>query len=125
MEDYYIEELIELYKHPHNKGKLNNYVGEAREYSKTCGDDITIYVKIEDGKVKDISFDGNGCVISMSTASKLTDFAKGKSIEELEKMGIKDIFKLIGFEVGPARLHCETISLEALQKAIKKAKENK
>ncbi|MGC8585862.1 MAG: hypothetical protein ACP5L4_07120 [Thermoplasmata archaeon] len=46
-------------------------------------------------------------------------------MEDLEKMGIKDIFKLMGFEVGPARLHCETISLEALQKAIKKAKENK
>ncbi|MGC8699987.1 MAG: iron-sulfur cluster assembly scaffold protein [Candidatus Micrarchaeia archaeon] len=123
MEDYYMEELIELYKHPHNKGKLSDYDGEAREYSQTCGDDITIYVKLENGKVKDISFDGNGCVISMSTASKLTDFAKGKSIEDLEKMGIEDIFKLMGFEVGPARLHCETISLEALQKAIKKARE--
>ncbi|MFP3289143.1 MAG: iron-sulfur cluster assembly scaffold protein [Candidatus Micrarchaeota archaeon] len=125
MDDLYIEELIELYKHPHNKKKLSDYDAEAREYSQTCGDDITMYIKLEGNKVKDISFDGSGCVIATSTASKLTDYAKGKSIEELEKMGVADIFKLIGIEVGPARLHCATISLEALQEAIKKAKESR
>ncbi|MCL4373555.1 MAG: SUF system NifU family Fe-S cluster assembly protein [Candidatus Marsarchaeota archaeon] len=116
--DMYAEEIISHYEHPHNKGKIENASASIHEHNMVCGDDITVYVKIKGNKVDDIKFDGSGCAISTASASMLTDFAKGKSISELEKMGVSDMIGLIGVDPGPARLHCATISLKALKEAL-------
>lgn len=116
--DIYAEEIISHYEHPHNKGAIKNPSISMHEHNMVCGDDITIYLKIEDNKVKDVKFSAEGCAISIASASMLTDFIKEKSIEEIEKMGVKDIIDLIGFDPGPARLHCATLSLKALKEAI-------
>jgi nitrogen fixation NifU-like protein len=120
--DLYAEELISNYEHPHNKGKIDNPDAEMHEYNPVCGDDITIYIKVSGNKVVDVKFEGQGCAISMGTASMLTESIKGKSLSEITAMGFKDIVELIGVDPGPARLKCATISLKALQKAVQKIK---
>ena len=83
----YAEEIVAHYEHPHNKGKMANASTSFHEYNPTCGDDITVYMSIKDGKVSDVKFDGSGCAISMASASMLTDEIKGKSLQEVEKLG--------------------------------------
>ena len=118
MMDFYVEELIDNYEHPHNKGKLEHANAEFHGQNPVCGDDLTLYLDIEDGVVKDVKFDGDGCSISVASASMLTDAIKGKRIEDIEKMGFEDLKKIIGIDPGPVRLHCATLSLKALKGAV-------
>jgi nitrogen fixation NifU-like protein len=116
--DLYAEDLVANYEHPHNKKSMSDCDSSSHEYNTTCGDDITIYIKVKDGKVADVSFDGSGCAISVGTASKLTDAIKGKSVSEIESLGFDFIVDLIGIDPGPARAKCATISLKALKHAV-------
>lgn len=116
--DMYAEELIYNYEHPKNKGSMKSPEAQMHEENISCGDKITVYLSIQDGKVKDVKFDGSGCVISMGTASILTDFMKGKTIGEVEGFGKERLLELISIEPGPARIHCATLSLRAIRKAL-------
>lgn len=114
----YAEELLSSYEHPHNKGKIEGADAEMHEENISCGDKITVYLKIEDGKVSDVKFEGSGCVISMGSASMLTDSIKGKSVAELESMGKTELLQVIGIDPGPVRMHCATLSLRAVKEAV-------
>jgi len=116
--DIYAEEIISHYEHPHNKGRLESPSASFHELNPLCGDEITIYLKIEKGIVADVKFDGEGCAISIGSASMLTDELKGKKISDIEKMGVKNVVELLGIDPGPARLKCATLSLKATQKAL-------
>ncbi|MDE1823118.1 MAG: SUF system NifU family Fe-S cluster assembly protein [Candidatus Micrarchaeota archaeon] len=116
--DMYAEELLYSYEHPHNKGKLEGADAEMHEENISCGDKITVYLKIEDGKVSDVKFEGSGCVISMGSASMLTESIKGKSVAELESMGKTGLLQVIGIDPGPVRMHCATLSLRAVKEAV-------
>lgn len=118
--DMYAEELIDNYEHPQNKGVLGNADASMYEENISCGDKLTIYLQIEDNKVKNVTFDGTGCVISMGTASILTDFLKGKSLDFIEQMDKNALLELIKIDPGPVRLHCATLSLRAVKKAVYK-----
>lgn len=115
--DIYAEEIISHYEHPHNKGEIKNPSVSLHEHNPLCGDDLTMYLKIENGKIEDVKFNGAGCAISMASASMLTDFIKGKSLAEIEKMGLSTIIELLGIDPGPARLKCATLSLKTLKEA--------
>lgn len=115
--DIYAEEIIAHYEMPHNKGEIKDPSISMHENNPLCGDDITMYLTIENDKVKDVKFKGTGCAISMASASMLTDFIKGKSLDEIEKMGLDTIIELIGINPGPARLKCATLSLKTLKEA--------
>jgi nitrogen fixation protein NifU and related proteins len=116
--DLYAEEIISHYEHPHNKGEMKTPSISLHEFNPTCGDDITMYLEISKGKITDVKFSGNGCAISMASASMLTDFIKGKSLSEIEKMGVDTIIDLIGIDPGPARLKCATLSLKTVKGAV-------
>ncbi len=115
--DMYAEELIYHYEHPSNKRKMENASASMKEENISCGDVITVYLKLNDGKIEDVSFDGSGCVISMGSASMLIETLKGTTLEKLEKMSYKDLLKVIGIDPGPVRMHCATLSLRALKEA--------
>ena len=115
--DIYAEELIHNYEHPLNKRRMADATVSASEENASCGDSITVYLKIEKDELADDSFDGSGCVISMGTASLLTERLKGKSLRTLEKMTRADLLKLIGVDPGPVRMHCATLSLKAAKTA--------
>jgi nitrogen fixation protein NifU and related proteins len=116
--DMYAEELIHHYEHPENRGEIAKPSAKMHEENISCGDKIDIFLEIEKGKVKDVKFQGTGCVISMGTASMLTEALKGKSLAEIEKMDKASILKLIGVDPGPVRMHCATLSLRAVKKAV-------
>ena len=116
--DMYAEEIISHYEHPHNKGEIKNPSTSMHEYNPLCGDDLTIYLKIKDNRVDDVKFTGTGCAISMASASMLTDSIKGRSLNEIEKMGLRSIIELLGIDPGPARLKCATLSLKTVKEAL-------
>ncbi len=113
----YAEELISNYEHPHNKGRISGADAKFHEFNPVCGDDLTIYLKIKDGRIEDVKFDGTGCAISIASASMLTDEIKGKRLSEVEGMGFERLKGIIGIDPGPVRLKCATLSLKALKKA--------
>lgn len=115
--DLYAEEILSHYERPHNKGKMENPSVEMHNYNPVCGDDLTIYLKVNKNRVEDIKFDGSGCAISMATASMLTDYLKNKSLGEIEKMDVRALIELIGIDPGPARLKCATLSLRTAKEA--------
>ena len=114
----YAEEIVAQYEHPHNKGKLEKASISMRNQNMLCGDDVTMYLKIVENRIIDVKFEGVGCAISVATASMLTDFVKGKKLKDVEEMGVQSIFKLLGFDPGPARLKCATLPLRALKEAV-------
>jgi len=115
----YREQLLELWKHPLNKGIIENPSCEFKETNSFCGDEITIQLTIKNKIVKDAKFHGAGCVISIAMASLLTEEIKGKSLEEIKKINPEKIINSLGVELNPVRAKCALISLTALQKAIK------
>jgi nitrogen fixation NifU-like protein len=116
--DIYAEELIYNYENPSNKRKIEDATISISEENVSCGDSITVYLKIEGEKILDVAFDGSGCVISMGTANILTNYIKGKRIKDVERMTKEDLLNLISIDPGPVRLHCATLSLKAIKKAI-------
>ncbi len=118
MMDLYAEEIISHYEHPHNKGRIENPSAKMHEHNALCGDDITIYLKIKNDVVEDAKFDGMGCAIDTASASMLTDYIKGRRVEEVEKIGLEDLLRIIGIDPGPARMHCATLPLKAVKEAL-------
>ncbi|MDP2691233.1 MAG: iron-sulfur cluster assembly scaffold protein [bacterium] len=114
----YLDNIIDLYKHPLNQGFLKNPSASHRAFSPLCGDDITVDLFIESNRVQDIRHRGNGCAISQASISLLTEEAKGKSLDELLQIPPEYIVEMLGVELGPVRLKCALLSLEALHKAI-------
>ncbi|MCA9364945.1 MAG: iron-sulfur cluster assembly scaffold protein [Candidatus Moranbacteria bacterium] len=112
------EKILDHYHNPRNNKKmLSSKSATARNTS--CGDSVTMYTKEKKGIITDASFTGEGCAISQATASLLTEYVKKKTIEETERMDATEITKLIGISLGPVRLQCALISLEALKKTLK------
>ena len=116
--DIYAEEIISHYEHPHNKGRLDKYNAKFHDENPVCGDDITVYIEIENDRIEQISFEGQGCAISQATASMLTDFARGLDISKAKKIDYEKIKEILGLDPGPARMSCAVLSAKALAGAI-------
>ncbi len=123
--EMYAEQILEHYKSPHNFGEIKNAQVHARDLNPLCGDEIEIFAKLNSGKISEIKFRGAGCAISQASASLLTDFVKGKSFQEIMKMGEIEILKILGIDVSPARKKCALLGLWVLQFGIRKFLEGK
>lgn len=121
-EELYKENILDHYKYPHNKQKLEPYTCSHREFNPLCGDEITIFLSIQNKIVSDVSFQGNGCAISQAAASMLTDFIKGKTVEEIRRLGPWDVFNLLGIRISHTRSKCALLSLKTIQTALKENK---
>jgi nitrogen fixation NifU-like protein len=82
LESMYQEIILDHYKHPHGRGLRDPFDAESFQVNPTCGDEVTLRVKIDDGKVADVSYDGQGCSISQASTSVLTDLVVGHTLEE-------------------------------------------
>ena len=122
--DIYAENIMDHYKHPHNKGTIIGPDVVQKEFNPLCGDEVEMQLKIIKGSVYDIKFNGKGCAISQASATLTTDLVKGKSIEELKNITRDDIIDLLGIPIGPVRLKCALLSFHAIQNAIKKLEEH-
>lgn len=114
--DLYREEILEHWRSPQNFGKLADADFVIDQINPLCGDQVTFYFKIKKGKIGKVSFTGKGCAISIASASILSEAILNKSVSALSKITGRDVLKMIGGPVGPARLKCAFLSFEAVKK---------
>ena len=112
------ENILDHYKNPRNFKPAINRNFYYKTYNPVCGDEIEISIELEGNKIKDISFLGKGCVISIAAASMLTELVKGKSLEEIRKINEEEMKKLLGIRLGIVRTRCATLPLVALNKLL-------
>ncbi|MBI5619361.1 iron-sulfur cluster assembly scaffold protein [Candidatus Gottesmanbacteria bacterium] len=120
--DMYREQILDHYKHPRNFGTLKTSDAKASAYNATCGDKISIEIQCQmtnaKCQIKEIKFSGEGCAISMASASMLTERVKGMKVSAIMKLQTKDILGMLGTFLTPSRIKCATLPLEVLQKAV-------
>jgi nitrogen fixation NifU-like protein len=142
LDDLYRRVIMDHYQKPRNRGKLNESEGLIVNLNNpTCGDSISLSLKLENGKVLDARFLGEGCSISMSSASMMTEAIKGKPVAEALKLAqifsdmmqgkeiedsvdLGDIEALQGVAKFPARIKCATLAWKALEQGIKQAEQS-
>ena len=146
LKELYQEIILDHGKNPRNLRKTENFNKDAKGYNPLCGDKVHVYLKLdEDKKVQDISFEGQGCAISMASASIMTDLVKGKEEYEVKEI-VKDFLEMIkekdqlnnkileenektklmclsGVKKYPMRVKCATLSWHTLTSAIDNTQE--
>lgn len=119
MAELYSKKIIQLYKNPHNVGKINNPNAKSEVGSPICGDVMMFYLKVTpEGKIVDAKFETMGCAASVATGSVLTDLVKGKTLATALKITQADVEKAIG-GLPNVKRHCADLSIDALRTAIK------
>lgn len=139
LDTLYRQVIMDHYKNPRNKGILDDSLTIDMN-NPTCGDRIRLTLDIEDDVVKDAKFEGEGCSISMSSASMMTQAIKGKSLEKALKLSeifsnmmlgkeydedidLGDIESLQGVAKFPARIKCATLAWKAMEKGVNNSNE--
>ena len=141
LKELYQEIILDHGKNPRNLRKTDNFNKDAKGHNPLCGDKVHIYLKLDENKkVEDISFEGEGCAISMASASIMTDLIKGKKENEVKEI-VSDFLKMIkekdeiktnllkdyektklmclsGVKQYPMRVKCATLSWHTLTSAI-------
>ena len=115
----YSEKVLDHFMHPRNIGKMDNPDASATEGSPACGDQVTVYLKVDDKDltIKDISFLSYGCASNIATASMITDIAKGKTLEEAKKITWREAMEALD-GLPPVKVHCSVLAADTLQTAI-------
>jgi nitrogen fixation NifU-like protein len=119
MRDLYREVILEEYKHPQNKGVLNKFTHTHHALNPLCGDEVTMYLEIEDGMVKNVSWEGKGCAISQASASLFSEHIKGKPVKEVEAMNEQTILDLLDIMLNPMRMKCAVLVMKTTANALK------
>ncbi|NLJ78812.1 MAG: iron-sulfur cluster assembly scaffold protein [Tissierellia bacterium] len=113
----YSDKVIEHFMSPQNVGSMVDYDGKGEYGDTRCGDSLTIYIKVDDGVIEDISFLIFGCTASIATSSMITSLAKGKSIEEALQIKERDIIDALD-GLPKNKIHCSVLGVKALRNAI-------
>jgi nitrogen fixation NifU-like protein len=120
MYDMYQEVILQHYRSPKNFGPLPdaNRVGE--ESNPLCGDHITLRLKVDPSsqKIEAVRFEGDGCAISMASASMLTEKVAGLSVEQAGRLTRDDVMGMLGIPLSPARIKCALTGFAALGRAL-------
>ena len=115
MQDLSMENILDHYENPRNRGTLEHPDISHEEDNPVCGDHIRIDLKVDDGVVTDIRFSGKGCSISQAAASMLTEEVKGKPLDEVKLFDKQTVLDLLGIPIGPVRMKCALLSLKVLK----------
>ena len=146
LKQLYQDIILEHGKSPRNLGKCEGYSHEAKGYNPLCGDKVHVYLKLDSGKkVEGLTFEGDGCAISLASASIMTELVKGKTFEEAKEIMnaflnmIKNtselqsnhldedqktkLMSLSGVKQFPMRVKCATLAWHTLVSAMEEKKE--
>ena len=135
LDDIYKEVILDHYKDPRNKREMPEAERSCSRNNPLCGDEITVFVHEEGGKIADVSFTGQGCSISQSSASMMTEAVVGRSLEEAEALirefrgmmagevdptedELGDLVALKGVVKYPIRIKCAVLAWDVLQEAL-------
>ena len=132
IQSFYREILLDHFEHPRNRRELDD--ADIEEYidNPLCGDQVTVYARVQDGAFEEVSFTGRGCSISQASASMLTEQLTGKSREEAEekieaflemmrteeKEDLGELAALKGVVQTPNRIRCATLAWEAMRRGL-------
>lgn len=114
----YSEKVMDHYRNPRNVGKIDNADAVGLAGSLACGDQLKIYLKIQNNIVVDAKFQTFGCGSAVASSSILTEMIIGKSLDEVKKITNKDIADQLG-GLPPEKMHCSVMGYEALEDALK------
>jgi nitrogen fixation NifU-like protein len=118
VDDLYREQILEHYKRPHNFGRLEEFDLDHEDTNPFCGDEQHVYIKLDDdGKVSEVSFEGQGCAISTAATSLLTDELVGLTREELLRIPKEDVLDLLGIEISATRMKCAMLGIKVVKSA--------
>ena len=141
LEDLYREIILDHYRSPRNRGELPPPAAHATGHNPLCGDEIEVYLEVQDGVVSDIKVAGQGCSISQSSASMMSQAVKGKSVDDVraltrrfkglmsiedldgddeldENVKLGDLEALQGVVKFPVRIKCATLAWNTLTQAL-------
>ena len=135
MFDLYGEILLDHYRLPRNKGRLEHATVSVEGVNTSCGDELTLDLEFDGDVLKHVSFQGKGCAISMASASMLTEVLEGKTIAEIEQwvagfrhfiregrepegMDLGDLTSLGGISQLPVRVKCATLPWTTLEEGL-------
>jgi nitrogen fixation NifU-like protein len=135
LDDLYREVILDHYKKPRNKRHLDDADIDIEHNNPLCGDEIRIEALVRNGVVEDLTFEGQGCSISQASASMLTEQAKGKSLDDVEKLvlafrglmagkddpddeALGDLVALKGVVKYPVRIKCAVLAWDTLQEGV-------
>ncbi len=132
LQDFYKQILLDHYQRPRNRGELENADLAKHLNNPLCGDEVTVYANLSDGRISELAFIGRGCSISQASASMLTEHLEGKSrveaeekieaflemmrTEEKEELG--DLAALKGIIQTPNRIRCATLAWDAFKRGL-------
>ena len=120
----YSKKVIEHFRNPRNMGEIKNADGVGTVGNPVCGDTMTLYIKVKNNRITDIKFKTFGCAAAIATSSMITELAKGKNLEEAEKITRDDVAnELEG--LPPIKMHCSNLAADALKAAIEDYKKKK
>jgi nitrogen fixation NifU-like protein len=117
MKSDYTSIVKDHFFHPRNVGRLSTPSGSGTIGNPSCGDVMTIDIKVENNIIKDAKFQTYGCAAAIASGSITTELIKGKSITECEKLTMNDIITELG-GLPKEKTHCSNLATEALRKAI-------
>jgi len=136
LRDLYQEVILDHNKRPRNRGALTDATNSSEGHNPLCGDQVTVFLKTEDGRVADIAFEGQGCAISTASASLMTEAVKGKTLEEAsdifrefqrmvtspesdeEHPNLGELQALAGVKDYPVRIKCATLPWHTMNAAL-------
>jgi len=120
LEDLYREIILDHYKNPRNRGELPPPAVSAEGHNPLCGDEIQVYLLVDNGTVSDVRIAGQGCSISQSSASMMSAAVKGKSVDDVRKL-VSRFKHMMSIEEGDAAIDPSVNlgDLEALQGVVK------
>ncbi|HSG46185.1 MAG TPA: SUF system NifU family Fe-S cluster assembly protein [Longimicrobiales bacterium] len=134
----YQQLILEHYRTPRNKGEMEGAQVEVHMRNPTCGDEIKLQLRVEDGRIADVRFTGQGCSISQAAASMMTQSLMGRSLDDAREVtrrftgmmhgdesaakdrSMGDLRALAGVSKFPVRVKCALLGFDALQEAMKK-----
>ncbi len=116
---YRLAELVEHGKDSPHRGRLENPDITCSEDNPSCGDQVQLTAHVQNGRFKEVRVLGHGCIVSQASASLLAEFLKGRMLENILKLSGVDMAKMLELELGPTRMRCATLSLIAMQNAVR------
>jgi nitrogen fixation NifU-like protein len=118
-EEIYQDHILDHYEDPFHRGHLENATHAHEDKNPLCGDVVRIELDVDDaGKIRNLFFDGQGCVISQASASMLLEEMFGKTVEDIKEFSAEDMLKLYGPRLTPNRQKCCLLSWKVLQSAV-------
>ncbi len=118
----YSDILLDHFRHPRNYGSLDAPDISNEQFNPLCGDRIRLELKLEQSRVSEARFKGDGCAISTAAASLLTELVLGKNLEELTNVPDEQLISALESNIQPARLQCALLPLHALREGLKEFK---